>query len=153
MDTVSTAKRSQIMSRVRQKDTTPEILLRSALHQSGLRYRLHEKTLPGRPDLTFPRSRCAVLVHGCFWHSHGCYRSSLPKSRREYWKDKLRANQVRDQRVIELLHELGWRVIIVWECALVGKLAVKPERVAGQVRAWLTGTEKRREISGEWVSS
>lgn len=149
MDTVSTETRSQLMSRVKQQDTEPEILLRSALHKAGLRYRLHDKTLPGSPDLTFPRFRCAVFVHGCFWHSHGCKRSTVPKSRREFWEDKFRANQKRDERVKALLHEQGWHVMVVWECALIGKNALAPERVAEQVSEWLSGPKMYNEVSGD----
>ena len=148
MDTVNTQTRSQIMSRVRQKDTGPETLLRSALHRAGLRYRIHDKTLPGRPDLTFPRFHCAVFVHGCFWHSHGCKKSTVPKSRREFWEQKFRDNQKRDERVMALLHELGWRAMVVWECALVGKDALALETVTEQISEWLSGTKMYNEISG-----
>ena len=148
MDSVDAELRSEIMSRVGQRDTQPELLLRSALHKAGLRYRLYDKSLPGSPDLTFRRFRCVVFVHGCFWHSHGCYRSTVPKSRREFWKAKFHANKSRDERVMALLQEQGWRVLVVWECALVGKYAWTPERVAKRIRVWLSGTGKREEISG-----
>ena len=114
MDSVKAEMRSQIMSKVGRKDTQPEVLLRSALHKAGLRYRLHDKSLPGTPDLTFRRFRCAVFVHGCFWHSHGCYRSTIPKSRREFWQAKFEANKNRDERVMVALREQGWRVLVVW---------------------------------------
>ena len=149
MDIVSKETRSQIMSRVGQKDTRPEILLRSVLHKAGLRYRLYDKALPGSPDLIFPRFRSVVFVHGCYWHSHGCYRSTVPKSRREFWKKKFRANRRRDQRVMVLLRERGWRVMIVWECTLVGKYALVPQSVAEQVHAWLTGREECGEVPGK----
>ncbi len=148
MDIVSKETRSRIMARVGQKDTGPEILLRSALHRTGLRYRLHDRTLPGSPDLVFPRFRSAVFIHGCYWHSHGCHRSTVPKSRREFWEEKFRANRRRDARDAALLRERGWRVMIVWECALIGKHASEPKNVAERVRVWLAGVEERGEVSG-----
>ena len=148
MDIVSKEARSRIMSMVGQKDTGPEILLRSALHRTGLRYRLHDRTLPGSPDLIFPRFRSVVFIHGCYWHSHGCYRSTVPKSRREFWEEKFRANRKRDARDAALLRGRNWRVMIVWECALVGKHASEPENIAERVRVWLAGVEERGEVAG-----
>lgn len=148
MDTVDRSTRSYIMSRVGQKDTGPETLLRSSLHAAGLRYRLHDRALPGSPDLVFPRFRAASFVHGCYWHAHGCYKSTVPKSRRVFWMDKFAANQKRDERDIRLLMERGWRVMVVWECALLGKNALPPSEVAERVRVWLQGAYARGEISG-----
>ena len=148
MDTVKREIRSRIMSRVRQKNTGPEILLRSTLHKAGLRYRLHDKTLPGSPDLVFSRFNSVIFVHGCYWHSHGCYRSTIPKSRREFWEKKFRANRMRDARNTALLLARGWRVMIVWECSLIGKQTLVPEEVVERVRAWLLGTGARGEVSG-----
>ena len=146
MDTVDRETRSRIMASVRQRDTGPETTLRSALHRAGLRYRLHDQTLPGSPDLVFRRFNAAVFVHGCYWHSHGCYKSTVPKSRREFWETKFSANRQRDQHKVALLRGAGWRVLTVWECVLVGKHALSPETVAARVRAWLTGTVKLAEI-------
>src|ERR1700733_2282397 len=98
MDTVDRQTRSRIMASVGQKDTGAEVLLRRALHKIGLRYKLHENSLPGSPDLVFPGFRAVVFVHGCYWHSHGCYRSTVPKSRREFWTGKFAANRARDSR-------------------------------------------------------
>ena len=148
MDIVSKEARSRIMSMVGQKNTGPEILLRSALHETGLRYRLHDRTLPGSPDLVFPRFRSVVFIHGCYWHSHGCHRSTVPKSRREFWEEKFRANRRRDARDAALLRERGWRVMIVWECALIGKHASEPKNVAERVRVWLAGVGEYGEVSG-----
>src|SRR5258708_38977086 len=123
MDTVSPAVRSRIMASVGQKDTGAEVLLRTALHRMGLRYKLHDRSLPGSPDLVFPRFKAVVFVHGCYWHTHGCYRSTVPKSRSEFWTQKFSANRERDERNICRLIAGGWRVIVVWECALLGKSA------------------------------
>lgn len=109
--------RSEIMSRVRGKDTKPEWRVRSALHAAGLRYRLHVKGLPGRPDLVFSSRRCVVFIHGCFWHRHaGCASTRTPKSRIDFWEAKFQENSRRDKRVEEELKNLGWTVIVVWEC-------------------------------------
>ena len=148
MDTVDSATRSRIMSVVGQKNTGPETLLRSALHRAGFRYRLHVRSLPGRPDLVFSRFKAVAFVHGCYWHSHGCYRSTVPKTRREFWEGKFRANRARDARNIDDLHERGWRVMVVWECALVGKQALTLGRIADTVHRWLDTTSDCLEISG-----
>ena len=148
MDTVDKEARSRIMSRVRQKDTKPEILLRSALHKTGLRYRLHNRKLPGSPDIVFPYFHAVTFVHGCYWHSHGCYRSTLPKSRRTFWEEKFSANRARDERDIALLGAHGWRVLVVWECALVGKHALLVDEITELVHTWLTGTEAYGAIAG-----
>lgn len=146
MDTVDAKTRSHIMASVGQKNTGPEMTLRSALHKSGFRYRLHNKELPGTPDLVFPKYDAVVFVHGCYWHSHGCYKSTLPKSRREFWQAKFRANRARDRRNHERLRELDWRVLTVWECALVGKHALKLSDIVDIVRQWLVGTRVDGEI-------
>lgn len=108
------------MSRVRGRDTTPEMLVRRGLHARGLRYRLHDPKLPGRPDLVFPKYRAALFVHGCFWHAHGCALSKLPATREDFWKKKLEGNAARDRRTINTLRADGWRVLVIWECALRG---------------------------------
>ena len=118
-DTLSPADRSERMSRVRGKDTKPELVVRSFLHVAGLRYRLHDKSLPGRPDLVFRSRRVVVFVHGCFWHQHQdqkCRLARLPKSRLDFWGPKLRGNAERDQRNVIALEASGWRVLTVWEC-------------------------------------
>jgi DNA mismatch endonuclease (patch repair protein) len=105
------------MSRVRGKDTSPEMRVRRAAHALGLRFRLHRKELPGRPDLIFPKHRVALFVHGCFWHRHpGCAKASTPKSRTDFWQAKFDANVARDARVATELEALSWRVATIWEC-------------------------------------
>lgn len=149
MDTVDKATRSKIMASVGQKNTGPETLLRSALHKHGLRYRLHDRSLPGSPDLVFPRFRAVIFVHGCYWHSHGCYRSTLPKTRSDFWSKKFKDNKERDERKICQLLEEGWRALIVWECALVGKAFRPIDCVAATVSAWLNSADSRGDISGD----
>jgi DNA mismatch endonuclease (patch repair protein) len=105
------------MSRVRAKDTVPELRVRKAAHMLGLRFRLHRRDLPGKPDLVFPRRHLALFVHGCFWHRHhNCPKASLPGTRQDYWTNKFDRNVARDSLVTSQLRQLGWRVVIVWEC-------------------------------------
>lgn len=105
------------MSRVRGKDTTPEMRVRRAAHALGFRYRLHRKDLPGKPDLCFPRKKIAIFVHGCFWHRHeGCRKASVPKSKLDFWLQKFATNIERDERVSDALATMGWTVHVIWEC-------------------------------------
>lgn len=116
-DTLSTGERKERMSRVRNKDTKPEMRVRRLVHSLGYRYRLHYGGLPGRPDIVFPERRKVIFVHGCFWHRHeGCSRCRMPKSRLEFWGPKLEKNRLRDLKNLAKLHELGWDVLVVWEC-------------------------------------
>lgn len=118
MDTLTPEQRSALMSRIRSKDTTPELVVRSLLHHLGYRFRLHRKDLPGKPDIVLPRRRKVVLVNGCFWHGHTCKLASKPKSNREYWRTKIENNCERDARNIEALRNLGWSVLVLWECEI-----------------------------------
>lgn len=119
MDTLTPEQRSERMARVRGRDTKPELLVRRLLHSRGYRYRLHDRRLPGRPDLVFARRRKVVFVHGCFWHRHdGCALARVPKTRLDFWVPKLEANRSRDIRQLAALKELGWDAMIVWECEL-----------------------------------
>jgi DNA mismatch endonuclease (patch repair protein) len=117
MDTLTPHQRSELMSRVRNKDTSPELRVRRLVHSLGYRYRLYTSQLPGRPDLVFRSRRKVIFVHGCFWHRHeGCALCRTPKSRLRFWKPKLRGNQERDLRNQRKLEEMGWDYMIVWEC-------------------------------------
>lgn len=118
MDLLSTEKRSWNMSRIRSKNTKPEIVLRKVLHKMGFRYRLYDKKLPGSPDLVFSKHKTVIFVHGCFWHRHGCKQTTMPSTREEFWKAKFEANVERDKMNIQSLHANGWRVMVVWECEL-----------------------------------
>jgi len=116
-DTLSKRDRSDLMSRIRSKDTRPELIVRSCVHRLGYRFRLHDRDLPGSPDIVLPRLKAIVLVHGCFWHRHaGCRLSYQPKSRVRFWLEKFEANVARDRRAVAALRRAGWRVLIVWEC-------------------------------------
>ncbi len=116
-DIVTPTRRSDMMSRIRGKGTKPELLVRSAAHRLGYRFRLHVRKLPGSPDLVFPSRKIALFVHGCFWHRHGeCRYCYVPKSNIQFWREKFKDNVLRDKRVQARLEEMGWRVAVVWEC-------------------------------------
>lgn len=129
MDNVSPRRRSEIMARVRAKDTGPEMLVRRLVYSMGYRYRLHDRSLPGTPDIVLRRARKVIFVHGCFWHRHArCALARLPKSRVKFWRPKLDSNRVRDRRNVARLRRAGWRVMVVWECELA-KLASLTRRL------------------------
>ncbi len=135
VDVVDPTKRSSMMAGIRGRDTKPEMVLRHALHALGFRYRLHVRKLPGKPDLVFPKFRAAVFVNGCFWHRHeGCRFTTTPATRPDFWKDKFEGNVARDRRNVLALMDLGWRVAIVWECAL----RKDADAVAIELSKWLT---------------
>lgn len=118
-DIVDAKTRSRMMAGIRGKNTTPEVRLRKSLHGAGFRFRLHSAKLPGRPDIVLPRFHAAIFVHGCFWHRHeGCRNASVPKSNAAFWAEKFASNVERDAMNLAGLKEVGWRVAIVWECAI-----------------------------------
>jgi DNA mismatch endonuclease (patch repair protein) len=132
-DRIDRATRSRNMAAIRGRDTRPEIAVRSYLHRAGIRFRLHCKDLPGRPDIVLPRYRTVVFVHGCFWHRHrDCANSVLPATNREFWREKLDGNVARDERNVHALRDLGWNVIVVWECQTdEASLAMLANRLKG----------------------
>ncbi|NVN93043.1 MAG: DNA mismatch endonuclease Vsr [Desulfuromonadales bacterium] len=114
---VPSEQKSRMMSWVRTKGTAPELALRSALHSAGIRFRLHRKDLPGKPDIVLPKYNSVIFVHGCFWHHHeGCIKSRMPKTNIEFWQDKIAANIKRDKSNQDDLEKMGWQVLVVWEC-------------------------------------
>ena len=144
-DVVDQATRSRMMAGIRGRDTKPEWALRRGLHASGFRYRLHVRGLPGRPDLVFPRWNAVCLVHGCFWHRHpGCRYAANPATRPDFWQAKFAANVLRDQRNRRALLDEGWRVAVVWECALRGSRT--PETVEALAR-WLRSESSEFETA------
>lgn len=116
-DFLTPEKRSALMSKVRGKNTKPEMIVRRSLHAMGVRFRLHVKELPGRPDIVMRPRKAAIFVHGCFWHSHaGCRRCRIPSTNSEFWAEKLERNRSRDQAAIAALEDNGWHVLVLWEC-------------------------------------
>ena len=106
------------MSRIRCKNTKPEIMVRSCLHKRGYRFRVNVKNLPGHPDIVLPKYRTVIFIHGCFWHMHGCEYSQIPKTRTEWWRKKLENNKHRDEIVFHSLQNNGWRIVVIWGCAI-----------------------------------
>jgi DNA mismatch endonuclease (patch repair protein) len=147
-DTVSPEVRSRMMSGIRGHDTKPEMVIRRALHAAGFRYRLHDRKLPGRPDLVFPGRRAVLFVHGCFWHGHGCHLFRIPATRTEFWREKITGNVERDIVSAKKLHSAGWRVGIVWECALKGREKRPLQEITAALAAWLRSGENELELRG-----
>lgn len=138
-DTLTPTQRSERMGLVKGKDTKPEMIVRRLVHGMGFRYRLHDRGLPGRPDLVFPSRRKVVMVHGCFWHRHpdpSCKLARLPKSRTEFWNAKLEGNRQRDEIKAAALTESGWKQMVVWECECRQK-----EQLENRLRDFLEGCE------------
>lgn len=144
IDIVDRKTRSRMMSRIRGRDTGPELLLRKALHRMGFRYRMHVRGLPGRPDLVFPKYRALVFVHGCFWHRHSeCAQATTPSSNVLFWREKFERTVERDAAVVAELRKQGWRIAVVWECALGKKELVD---VSGRIGMWLMSGKGQLEL-------
>ena len=148
-DIVSPDKRSKMMAGIKGKDTRPEILIRKALHRQGFRYSLHRKDLPGKPDLVLPKYNAVIFINGCFWHAHDCHLFKWPKTRPEFWREKIGGNKERDKRNLDKLSELGWRVLIIWECALKGRQRLDFEQVLTTASNWLKSDSDNWTIEGK----
>ncbi len=136
-DNLSPKIRSKIMSSIKGKDTKPEMLVRKGLHALGYRFRLHYSNLPGRPDLVLKKYNAVIFVNGCFWHGHDCYIFKLPTSRIEFWEKKICKNKIRDNKKKSELKNLGWRIAVIWECSLVGKMRLDYTRLINTIAEWL----------------
>lgn len=136
------------MASIKGKNTKPEMIIRRGLHGRGFRYRINDRALPGRPDLVFPKYQAVIFVHGCFWHLHDCHLFKWPQSRRDFWKDKITSNSKRDKSNVVALRESGWRVGIVWECALKGKKKRPLDTVLNDCADWLLSDLFLLEVSG-----
>lgn len=145
-DIVDSVTRSKMMSDIRGKDTKPELQIRRHLHKLGFRYRLHDKCLPGKPDIILRKYHAIIFVHGCFWHRHECHLFKWPKTRSEFWKEKINRNYKNDQKVLEYLQSAGWRICIVWECAIKGK-DKNIHNIGKSIAAWLKAEKPFLEIS------
>lgn len=117
-DIFSSEKRSNIMSKISGKNTKPEILIRKFLFSKGFRYHINVKALPGKPDIVLPKYKTVIFVNGCFWHGHTCKKGRIPSSNADFWKEKILNNKLRDKKNLDLLTELGWKVIIIWQCEI-----------------------------------
>lgn len=147
-DVVSPEKRSQMMAGIKGKNTKPEMLMRSALHRLGFRYKLHGKGMPGKPDMVFPKYKAVLFVHGCFWHGHSCHLFKWPSSRPEFWQTKINRNREVDQISTAKLEQMGWRVGVVWECAVRGRAKLPFTDVVESVAKWLQSEEPTFEKRG-----
>lgn len=152
MDVLTTEQRRHNMSRIRGKDTKPELQLRKGLHAAGIRFRLHVSGLPGRPDIVLSRYRVAILIHGCFWHGHDCPLFRMPSTRREFWSKKISDNQDRDQRSAKALHEAGWRILTVWECSLKGPARRPLVDVIASCVSFILSDVAESNVVGSWRS-
>jgi len=139
------------MSNIRGKDTKPELVIRRGLHSLGFRYRLHVKGLPGKPDIVLPKWRAVIFVHGCFWHGHDCHLFKWPKTREDFWRQKIETNRRNDAKAIDALQEQGWRVLVIRECALKGKTRLKPESTIGIAERWILRGTKLGVLSGRSI--
>jgi len=152
IDVVTPEKRSQMMSGIKGRNSRPEMLVRRALFAMGYRFRLHRRDLPGTPDIAMPGRKIAIFVHGCFWHVHqGCKYSKTPSTRTEFWSAKLRGNVDRDQRAIDALAEMGWRVLIVWECST--RDSKTATRLPPLLQQWINNDTNFGEISSKKLES
>lgn len=147
VDRITKAERSRIMAAIKSKDTAPEMLVRRLVHSLGYRYRLHVRSLPGTPDLVFPRLRKIINVNGCFWHLHGCARCRIPSSRIDYWTAKLRRNVARDKRTGRELRQGGWRVMVIWECQISQS---HMDRLQARIVAFLEKDVKQPSRKPRW---
>jgi DNA mismatch endonuclease (patch repair protein) len=139
------------MSKIGSKNTEPEVKLRKALFATGLRYRLHDKNLPGKPDIIFPKYNAVIFLNGCFWHGHNCQLFKVPETRIEFWKNKLQRNREKDRENNKSLTKLGWRVMTVWECSFRGKgkkKNIELGRISDRIHRWLNSNSKHSEIRG-----
>lgn len=134
------------MSGIRSTNTKPEIRIRSLLHRQGFRFRLHDKKLPGKPDIVLPKYHAIIFVNGCFWHGHDCHLFKTPSTRREFWQTKIENNRKNDDRSIKALNSAGWRVATVWECAMRGTARQKEITIIESLATWLSGDNNNIEI-------
>lgn len=147
-DVFTKEKRSEVMSRIRGQNTSLELKIRKALFRRGFRYKLHEKNLPGKPDLVFPSYSSIIFIHGCFWHGHNCHLFKWPSTRSDFWELKINRNRQVDARNYRRLKEDNWFILTIWECALKGKKRQPLEDVIDSVEHWLLYETKDKQIKG-----
>lgn len=147
-DTFDKPTRSRIMASIKGKNTKQEMLVRKGLHFLGFRYRLHNSQLPGKPDLVFAKYKAIIFVNGCFWHGHHCHIFHWPSTHPEFWRKKIETNKYRDARNIAACIQKGWKVLVIWECALKGKTRRKPEEVIQTTANWILYDSISTEITG-----
>ena len=129
--------RRKNMQAIKGRDTKPEVFIRKSLHKLGFRYRVSPSKLPGQPDIYLARYKAVIFVNGCFWHGHGCYLFRWPRTRQDFWLKKINGNVARDDKNLNLLREQGYRILVVWECALKGRLKCRPAMLIEDIKTWL----------------
>ncbi|HAT2126354.1 TPA: DNA mismatch endonuclease Vsr [Legionella pneumophila] len=147
-DVVCSSKRKEMMAGIRNKDTKPEMIIRKALFAKGYRYRLHRKNLPGKPDIILPKYRTIIFINGCFWHCHDCHLFKWPQTRKEFWETKILSNKARDEENKDALLKSGWRILVIWECSLKGKMKLDFAQLINEIDSWITSTLVYGNISG-----
>lgn len=147
-DIVDQLKRKEMMAGIRNKNTRPEMIIRKELFARGYRYRLHQKELAGKPDLILPKYRAAIFINGCFWHCHDCHLFKWPQTRKEFWENKILSNKARDEINKSVLLQTGWRILIVWECALKGKTKLDRVRLIDEIETWIVSGSDYFNICG-----
>jgi DNA mismatch endonuclease (patch repair protein) len=148
VDVLTKDQRRLNMSRIRNRDTAPELLMRSGLHKRGYRFRLHRKDLPGCPDLTLPKYKSVIFVNGCFWHGHECPMFKIPETRKKFWTAKIRKNRQRDAFVLSALAAMGWRTFVLWECSIKGPRRKHLDVILDEIAAWLCGNDAQGALMG-----
>ncbi len=152
-DVVDKATRSRMMSGIRAKNTRPETLLRRGLHALGFRFRLHAGNIPGKPDIVLPKFKALIIVHGCFWHGHGCRYCKSPSTNSTFWHEKILTNRLRDERTLRLQLGAGWRCLIVWECAARRTEKMPDELdVVALTADWLAGDNRLSAIDEQGLA-
>ncbi|MBM3575874.1 MAG: DNA mismatch endonuclease Vsr [Alphaproteobacteria bacterium] len=152
VDIVDSKTRSKMMSGIRAKNTKPEILIRKALHKQGFRFRLHDKNLPGNPDIVLRRYNVVIFINGCFWHRHNCVLFKWPSENRDFWTKKINRNAKNDTSAQKSLLQLGWRVLVVWECSLKGKAKLPFDKLISKIEAWIKSGKTTGEFAGKAIS-
>jgi len=147
-DVVPAEVRSRMMAGIRGANTKPELLLRKGLHARGLRFRLHDRLLPGSPDIVLPRWRAAIFAHGCFWHGHDCHLFKWPRTREEFWREKIARNQAVDAKTAVALAKAGWRQAVIWECALKGRTRLPLDQLLDALAEWVKTDAPHFEAEG-----
>lgn len=153
VDIVDSATRSRMMSGIRGRDTKIELRVRSALHGQGLRYRLHDRNLPGRPDIVFASRQAVVFTNGCYWHAHNCHLFKLPATNPDFWRAKLDGNRLRDARSLASLHTLGWRTAVIWECAIRGRPSAEVDAHLLALADWVRNSNGNLDCSAVTTST
>lgn len=148
MDIVSSIKRSEMMAGIRNKNTRPEMQVRKGLHALGFRYRIHAKDLPGKPDIVLPKYKTVIFVHGCFWHGHNCHLFKMPQTKTAFWSEKISKNRLNDDLAIARLQQLGWSIILVWECSLKGREKLDLETFLNLLTLQIRSPKSIQEIYG-----